>query len=849
MTTPLTEAGSPSMSESGLPVESSFTSGKTSDLGNSDSPGFISGLTTAPQTSATLTAAPSPESSTPPPSDQGLADGAVAGVAIGCLIAGLIIGIICGWFLRRCIRSRLRRRKRMRGVDIPRDLGNNGPIALEPTEKMIKLENFILQATPDKEVIDMLRRLEVIIEQHVENCYHAKPIDVSVSTLAQKLAGLGVSQNSSGFGAETVVGWCLQPGSRRRMALQHVISHVLFSSIDCNSRSPLTMLPEHVMAFLGSIRPVEKYREDFDVMSVILTRWRTLSSLLLHPNPNERTPLELSESAVRQQAQDLANALDAFLHYFVAPDPESVQRQRHHLHVMIIDAAKLGYALFSHTSDWRLIYRDEDMQRRVVTCVGLEKLSHQDGRRLTSPQLVRGPSLVVVYRKCEGAGKGETPAFHLIPQCSTGKAGIPTLMVPDTLIFSLDKTSFRHFTPADHLNIFNLFHRAYKSVRMAEFIPAVGVVAGALRLTYHAVTLAIESGQVNDEIRRSLELVRTCERDLQHLVGLREEYLDILERKPADLDRVNTIIKAAHQGLAEVCRIVEKCRPEANQGRIPFKRRSRWVFLDSTEFHTQIPVVSSHHRAVLNEMSFLRMIALQAPVPVLSQERDENVRMPRKKTVAVANIALLGNLMGGKPARSPSTWRPRDSMPNSSSSLLSESTSDHYNARSSLSPDASAPPPYQTVDTVPNAAINPATQRLWPSTRGVDDTQPAQIYDQHMPYSPNRFLDSADIQAIRSSPNTPQNALRPALIEQRDPTPGLYSVPNLPLPVSSPLEDQPHMAQSQPPSTLVASAGSGPRQNHRILPFSWYSNASYQQSRVIHPREGNEVERSYTPAS
>ncbi|KAF4454281.1 hypothetical protein FALBO_15859 [Fusarium albosuccineum] len=353
---------------------------------------------TVPPTAAdsTTTASDSSESTISTHSDKDLADGAVAGVAIGCLIAGLVIGIICGWFIRRYTRNHSRRRRRLHGAVISRDTAINGPIALEPTDKSIKLENFILQATPEKEVVDMLRRLEVIIEQHVENCYHAKPIDVSVPGLAQNLAGLGISQNSSGFEVEAVVGWCLQPGSRRRMALQHVISHVLFSSIDCNSRSPLTILPEHVMAFLGSIRPIEKYREDFDIMSVILTRWRTLSSLLLHPNPNERTPLELSESAVRQQAQDLANALDAFLHYFVAPDPESVQRQRHHLHIMIIDAAKLGYALFSHTSDWRFIYRDEATKRKVVTCVGLEKLSHQDGRWLTSPQLVREPTLVVV---------------------------------------------------------------------------------------------------------------------------------------------------------------------------------------------------------------------------------------------------------------------------------------------------------------------------------------------------------------------------------------------------------------------------------------------------------------------
>jgi hypothetical protein len=178
---------------------------------------------------------------------------------------------------------------------------------------------------------------------------------------------------------------------------------------------------------------------------------------------------------------------------------------------------------------------------------------------------------------------------------------------------------------------------------MAEVLPAVGAVAGALRLTYQLITLDIESGQVNDEVRRSLELVRTCE-----LVGLREEYLDILERKPMELDRINMIIRAAHQGLAEVCKIVERCRPGPNKGRIPFKRRSRWIFLDSTDFYTQIPVVSGHHRAVLNEISLLWQIALQAPVSVPDQVQGEKVSLSQKKTAAIDNLALLGSIMGGK---------------------------------------------------------------------------------------------------------------------------------------------------------------------------------------------------------
>jgi hypothetical protein len=132
-------------------------------------------------------------------------------------------------------------------------------------------------------------------------------------------------------------------------------------------------------------------------MSVVLTRWRTLPALLLHPSPSERTPLEVSGRAVRNQAEDLAKELGPFLQTFVAPDQDNLQKQCHHMHSMIFEAAKLGYALLSHTSDWSFIYKDLGTPRAVVLCVGLQKLSHRDGRQLTSPQLVVEPRLATMY--------------------------------------------------------------------------------------------------------------------------------------------------------------------------------------------------------------------------------------------------------------------------------------------------------------------------------------------------------------------------------------------------------------------------------------------------------------------
>ncbi|KAI8692503.1 hypothetical protein NCS56_00007200 [Fusarium sp. Ph1] len=340
--------------------------------------------------------APATSTSISAPQPNKLGDGAVAGIAIGCLAAGLIVGIIFGWLLRRA-KSRSRHRRRRHGSEEKAKMLNQpkdeGSVALEPLSKKIELEHVVLQPRPDSDIVEDLRRLEVIMEQHVGALYHSGPVDVKVVKLAHALTALGIGKSSSGFDAETVAGWCLQPNTRRG-ALQHVISHVLFRSIDWNSPGPLALLPKPAVGFLNSIRPVKEYRDNFDVMSFAWTRWRTLSALFLHPAPHERTPLELSEPDVQDQAEAVAKALDSILHFFVAPDQESRRKQLDHLHVMIIDAAKLGYVLFSHTSDWRFIYKDESGKGGAVVCVGLEKLSGRDGRRLGSPQRIAEPRLL-----------------------------------------------------------------------------------------------------------------------------------------------------------------------------------------------------------------------------------------------------------------------------------------------------------------------------------------------------------------------------------------------------------------------------------------------------------------------
>ncbi|KAJ4135968.1 hypothetical protein NW768_003574 [Fusarium equiseti] len=166
-----------------------------------------------------------------------------------------------------------------------------------------------------------------------------------------------------------------------------------------------------------------------------------------------------------------------------------------------------------------------------------------------------------------------------------------------------------------------------------------------LKASYHFLTWILDHDQVPNDIRRSLELVRTCESDLQHLIELRNDCLHLLQRRPKVLQRVHTIIESAQKGLQEVCEIVERCRPESDRGtRTTFSKRMAWVLVESSEFKSQEPIVSRHHAAVLAELNFLRQIALMAPVS--EPEKREEKKGVIKDAAVFDNVALLGDLLG-----------------------------------------------------------------------------------------------------------------------------------------------------------------------------------------------------------
>lgn len=179
----------------------------------------------------------------------GISGGAIAGAAIGSLVFGLILGALGAFFLLRS-RKKKHRRHRSRGEFLATEKPRGSPNYDTPPSTDIKLDHFLLDATPDKELVLELQALGDLIRMHVENNYHLQPVQANPSILTTSILKLGLPSASAN---ETAI-LCINPQTRA-IGLRHLISHVAFVSIDFNARSPLSMLPAPMAAFLQSIPP------------------------------------------------------------------------------------------------------------------------------------------------------------------------------------------------------------------------------------------------------------------------------------------------------------------------------------------------------------------------------------------------------------------------------------------------------------------------------------------------------------------------------------------------------------------------------------------------------------------
>ncbi|KAF6834596.1 hypothetical protein CPLU01_04881 [Colletotrichum plurivorum] len=348
-------------------------------------------------TGASAEASTSPSLTGSPNTSTGASAGAIAGAAVGCLIAGLLIGALAAFFV-------FRKKNRDRGIHTPTELTHitdiPGPKSLGPPppashDNDIQLSQFLLDATPDKEIAGELQSLGELVQQHVESNYHLHPVQASPQALAPVLQSLGLA-NLSGLAPEAIAALCIDPKTRQ-IGLRHVISVMIFGSTEFNSPSRFSMLPASVASLTHSMPPVEPRGGDAQATSLALSRWRSLTTFLLHPSRSQRLPLSPIEAEVAPQAQNLAAALNTYLHHFVPADQGRQHQQLDHLQLVILECTKLGYEILSQPSDWRFVYTADDAGaaggRAVVVCPGLDKLTSKDGKAYRPPHRKAAPSV------------------------------------------------------------------------------------------------------------------------------------------------------------------------------------------------------------------------------------------------------------------------------------------------------------------------------------------------------------------------------------------------------------------------------------------------------------------------
>ncbi|KAI3400569.1 hypothetical protein diail_2770 [Diaporthe ilicicola] len=379
--TPSTLSSSASQLSSGLPASSSSLLETPSTSGTATFRG-------AQITNTSSAAIPVPASG------NGLSTGAVVGIAIGCGAAGLIIGLL----LASLVLIR-RRRAPSRGPEVVESRSGGRSLDFraltatpaEPAAAVSGLDQFLPVPRSDKELAGELQSLGYLIQQHVEDNYHLLPVAQSVDALSRALADLGLGDGGSALpGPARLAAMAVDPDTRL-VALQHVIARVIFGNLKVESAGGLSMLPPAVSSLMREMPPCENHMGNPEAISVALTRWRQITAFLLNPRRSDRGAINPEDASIEPRATQLVVEMNRFLGGFVDDNDKNRQHQEDHLQDVVVECAKLGYAIFSQPADFTWKF-GSDGGTEIVVCPGLERVSDRQGVRC-QPEMMIPPEV------------------------------------------------------------------------------------------------------------------------------------------------------------------------------------------------------------------------------------------------------------------------------------------------------------------------------------------------------------------------------------------------------------------------------------------------------------------------
>ena len=82
---------------------------------------------------------------------------------------------------------------------------------------------------------------------------------------------------------------------------------------------------------------------------------------------------------------------------------------------------------------------------------------------------------------------------------------------------------------------------------------------------------------------------------------------------------MDDIITSASVSLTSIGALCERLNADAHSGKVPYKKRLRWVLGDSASFDRRTRDLQAQHSAIQQEISWLRTIELVAPLHTLTE--------------------------------------------------------------------------------------------------------------------------------------------------------------------------------------------------------------------------------------
>ncbi|KLU86259.1 hypothetical protein MAPG_05275 [Magnaporthiopsis poae ATCC 64411] len=270
------------------------------------------------------------------------------------------------------------------------------PATSAATSDPLQLDQFLLSPAPDQTIVSELQALDHLIQLHVENYYHLELMQPSATVrdqLQRTLADLGLDTEPSTLTLAQLVTLAIKPKTRHA-ALRHVIASAMSQSVVLSPTAKFSLLPPSLCLFMTEMAPTEKGRGSPKAVSAALTRWRQISTFLIHPNRSDRSALVPTEAMVGDKVRKLAAALDRFLAAFVAPQKSG--QQQGHLNDLLMECAKFGYLLLSQPGEFSLRqaaeYQPGQSKDHLVVCPGLVKTGNEQGEVYNPSRTLLAPA-------------------------------------------------------------------------------------------------------------------------------------------------------------------------------------------------------------------------------------------------------------------------------------------------------------------------------------------------------------------------------------------------------------------------------------------------------------------------